>query len=73
VIGAGNIRVHSWPERHYRCRQCRKTFAATTGTLFSCRSTDPEVMTTVLMLLVHGCPPQAIVAAFGVDERTVAA
>jgi transposase-like protein len=73
VVGAGNIRVHSWLERRYRCRQCRKTFAATTGTVFYRRSTDPEVMTTVLTLLVHGCPPQAIVAAFGVDERTVAA
>jgi len=30
------------------------------------------VVTTVLTLLSHGCPPQAIVAAFGLDERTVA-
>lgn len=27
---------------------------------------------TVVTLLAHGCPPQAIVAAFGLDERTVA-
>jgi len=27
----------------------------------------------VVTLLGHGCPPQAIVAAFGLDERTVAA
>src|SRR5262249_61702231 len=27
----------------------------------------------VLTLLTHGCPLQAIVAAFGLDERTVAA
>lgn len=72
VVGAGNIRVHSWPERRYRCRWCRKTFAATTGTIFYRRSVDPTVLTTVVTLLVHGCPPQAIVAAFGVDERTVA-
>ena len=26
----------------------------------------------VVTLLAHGCPPQAIVAAFGWDERTVA-
>ena len=26
----------------------------------------------VLTLLSHGCPTQAIVAAFGLDERTVA-
>jgi hypothetical protein len=30
------------------------------------------VITTVLTLLNHGCPLQAIVAAFGFDERTVA-
>jgi transposase-like protein len=72
VVGAGNIRVHSWPERRYRCRECRKTFAATTGTIFYRRCVDPTVLTTVVTLLVHGCPPQAIVAAFGVDERTVA-
>jgi hypothetical protein len=29
-------------------------------------------MVLVLTLLCHGCPPQAIVAAFGLDERTVA-
>ena len=31
------------------------------------------MITTVLTLLTHGCPPQAIVAAFGLDGRTVAA
>ncbi len=32
-----------------------------------------DVVTLVLTLLGHGCPIQAIVAAFGFDERTVAA
>jgi transposase-like protein len=31
------------------------------------------VITTALTLLTHGCPLQAIVAAFGLDERTVSA
>jgi hypothetical protein len=26
----------------------------------------------VITLLCHSCPPQAVVAAFGLDERTVA-
>ena len=26
----GNIKVHSYPQRRYRCTTCRKTFAATT-------------------------------------------
>jgi transposase-like protein len=35
--------------------------------------TAADVVTLVLTLRSHGCPTQAIVAAFGVDERTVAA
>jgi hypothetical protein len=31
-----------------------------------------EVVLTLITLLAHGCPLQAIVAAFGLDERTVA-
>jgi hypothetical protein len=31
-----------------------------------------ELVLTVVTLLAHGCPLQAIVAAFGLDERTVA-
>jgi hypothetical protein len=33
----------------------------------------PEVLIlTVVILLCYGCPPQAIVHAYGLDERTVA-
>jgi hypothetical protein len=31
----------------------------------------PELVTRVVTLLAHGCPPQAIVAAFALDERTI--
>src|SRR4030095_16306903 len=34
--------------------------------------TAAETVSLVVTLLAHGCPVQAIVAAFGVDERTVA-
>jgi hypothetical protein len=30
-----------------------------------------ELVVTVVTLLAYGCPPQAIVAAFSLDERTV--
>jgi hypothetical protein len=30
------------------------------------------VLMVLTLLLAHGCPVQAIVAAFGLDERTVA-
>ncbi len=72
-VGQGNIRVHSRKEQRYRCRHCGRTFAATTGTPFFRLKTEATLVTTVLTLLCHGCPVQAIVAAYGVDERTVAA
>ncbi len=72
-VGQGNIRVHSWGEHRYRCTVCDRTFAATTGTPFYRLQTAIEQVTLVVTLVAHGCPVQAIVAAFGVDERTVAA
>lgn len=72
-IGRGNIGVHSRKERRYICHQCHKTFSATTGTLFYRLRMDWNVITLVITLLAHGCPLQAIVVAFGFDERTVRA
>jgi len=71
--GRGNIRIHSQKKQRYRCTTCRKTFAATRGTAFYRLHHPVEVMVRVVTLLCHGCPTQAIVAAFGLDERTVAA
>ena len=50
-----------------------RPFAATTGTAFYRLRTAADLVTVVLTLLSYGCPTQAIVAAFGLDERTVAA
>ena len=72
-VGQGTIRVHSWHEHRYRCVTCGRTFAATTGTPFYRLQTAAATVTLVVTLLAHGCPLQAIVVAFGVDERTVAA
>ncbi len=72
-VGQGNIRVHSQRDRRYRCTTCGRTFAATTGTPFFRLKHATDLVTIVLTLLCHGCPRQAIVAAFGLDERTVAA
>jgi transposase-like protein len=71
--GQGNIRVHSQRERRYRCTTCGRTFAETTGTPFFRLKHAADLVTLVLTLLCYGCPLQAIVAAFGLDERTVAA
>lgn len=70
-VGKGKIGVHSRKEWRYKCRVCGKTFAASKGTVF-CRlhmAKDTAVM--VITLLAYGCPIQAVVAAFGMDERTV--
>jgi transposase-like protein len=71
--GQGNIRVHSHAEQRYRCMTCGQTFAATKGTPFYRLQTAADLVTVVLTLVCHGCPLQAIVAAFAVDERTVTA
>jgi transposase-like protein len=70
--GGGNIVVHSRKEARFRCKLCGVTFAATKGTAFFRLQTDPETVALVLTLISLGCPPQAIVGAFGFDERTVA-
>jgi transposase-like protein len=69
----GNIQIHSQKERRYRCTTCSTTFAATAGTAFYRLHHPAKVMVLVVTLLCHGCPVQAIVAAFGLDERTVTA
>src|SRR6059036_1808440 len=71
--GQGNIGIHSQKDKRFICTECHKTFAATKGTAFYRLRTPAETVTLVLTLLAHGCPLQAIVVAFGYDERTVAA
>lgn len=70
-IGKGNISVHSKKERRYICNVCDKTFAETKGTPFYRAHKEHRMMRIVITLLAYGCPVQAVVAAFGWDERTV--
>src|SRR3954447_19896639 len=71
-FGLGNIRIHGRKERRYRCTACGRTFAATCGTPFYRLKKSADLVTLVITLLAHGCPVPAVVAAFGLDERTVA-
>jgi transposase-like protein/IS1 family transposase len=71
--GEGNIGVHSQKEQRFKCSLCKKTFSARQGTPFYRLQSDAARVTQVLTLLAHGCPVQAIVAAFEMDERTVRA
>src|ERR1043166_1306116 len=71
--GQGNIGIHSRKEQRFICTACRKTFTATKGTALYRVRTSAETVSLVVTLMAHGCPLQAIVVAFGFDERTVAA
>src|SRR5215813_11528578 len=70
--GMGNIGIHSQKEQRFICHTCHKTFSARKGTVFYRLRTSAETVVLVVTLLAHGCPVQAIVAAFGFDERTIA-
>jgi hypothetical protein len=69
--GEGHIVIHSKKERRYRCKRCTKTFSATKGTALYRMHKPHELVATVVTLLAYGCPVQAIVAAFDLDERTI--
>ena len=70
-IGKGNIVIHSQKKRRYKCKVCGKTFSETTGTALYGIKKGSELFVRVVTLLAYGCPVQAIVMAFGLDERTV--
>lgn len=71
-VGEGHIVIHSQKERRYRCKRCGKTFSETKNTALYRMHRPRELLLTVVTLLAYGCPVQAIVAAFGLDERTIA-
>jgi hypothetical protein len=55
------------------CKQCHNTFTVRKGTAFYWVRTPAETVSLGLTLLAQGGPLQAIVVAFGFEERTVAA
>lgn len=68
----GHIVIHSQREQRYQCKRCRRTFSATKGTALYRIHKPHALVVMVVTLLAYGCPVQAIIAAFGLDERTVA-
>ena len=72
VMNQGNIRVHDSIRNRWRCLTCHKTFSGRQGTAFFGLKTASNTVALVLTLISFGCPPKAIVAAFGFDERTIA-
>jgi len=71
-IGAGNLVSHGKKRERYKCKTCGKTFSAHQGTMFEGLRKEEQLIIVVVTLLSYGCPRQAIVHAFGLDERTVA-
>src|SRR5438874_2481148 len=71
-VGQAPVVMHSRSRPRYRGKACGKTFSAREGTMFAGLRKPTEVFMTVVTLLAYGCPIQAIVQAFGLDERTVA-
>ena len=70
-VGKENIHVHSQKDQRCICEVCGQTFTTTTGTIFYRLRSDPQLVMWVIVLLAYGCPVQAVVKAFGLDERTV--
>ncbi len=68
----GRIAIHDRTRQRYRCKVCKQTFSARRGTMFEGLRKPVELIVIVVTLLTYGCPIQAIVHAFGLDERTVA-
>jgi len=71
-VGEGNIRVHDHTRQRYRCQQCKGTFSTRRGTMLEGLRKPTELIVIVVTLLAYGCPVQAIVHAYELDERTVA-
>jgi transposase-like protein len=70
--GEGNIVRYGSKRPRYRCKTCGKTFEEKTGTMYEGLRKPEELITLVVKLLSNGCPVQAIVRTFELDERTVA-
>jgi len=70
-IDKGNLSIHSRKKKRCICHVCQQTFTTTQGTIFYRLRTSPITVLLVITLVAYGCPIQAIVKAFGFDERTV--
>ena len=71
-MGEGTITIHEKKRRRYRCKVCKQTFSERRGTMFFGLRKPIDLVIIVVTLLSYGCPVQAIVQAFHLDERTVA-
>lgn len=66
-----NIVIHSQKEKRLKCTCCKKTFSHRKGSAYENIKKPTALFERVCTLLAFGCPYQAIVAAYDLDERTV--
>ena len=71
-VGKGNIVSHGKGRQRCKCKSCGHTFSYRQGTMFYGLRSDVQMVMWAVGLVAWGCPLAAIVAVFGVDERTVA-
>ena len=71
-VGAKTIVKYGQKRERYQWKVCQKTFSAWQGTMFEGHRKPVELIVIVVTLLAYGCPLQAIVHAFDLDEGTVA-
>lgn len=69
--GTGNIVWHSRKRPRCKCTTCGRTFAYRRDTPFAGLRRGEGELVLVVTLVSYGCPIAAIVAAFGMDARTV--
>ena len=70
-VNHGNVVCHSQQDQRCKCTTCDKTFSVTRGTAVYGIKKEHDLFWMVVTLLAFGCPVQAVVAAFGLDARTV--
>lgn len=66
----GDIGVHSRQQRRYRCKGCGRTFSQSHGTAYYGLK-KPALFAIVISLLAYGCPAQAVIATYGLSDKTV--
>ena len=71
VVGKGNVVWWQKKRQRCKCQSCGRTFSYRRATMFYGLRTEETVVSQVVTLLAYGCPCQAIVVAFRLDERTV--
>ena len=55
LVGKGNMYIHSHKQRRYGCHTCKRTFAATRGTMFYRLRTPPgEILEAIAQLVDRG-------------------